>query len=276
MNQFIKSKESLIDIGVNLAHKSFNQTLTSVVGRAKDANISKLIITGTSEQASKRGLDICKELSEVYPDMIYTTCGLHPHYAEEFNDETYENLKNIAADKRVVAIGETGLDFNRNYSLPKEQEKAFENQLQLAAELKLPIFLHERDAHKKLLEIFCNYRDSIENAVIHCFTGNKEALFNYLDLDLYIGITGWICDERRGQGLKKIVRNIPINRLMVETDAPYLIPKTIENATKIQVNEPAFLPWVVKEIASHRIESEAEIARQTTINSTEFFNLKKS
>jgi len=273
MSDLIKSKEALIDIGVNLTHRSFEKTLVSTVNRAKDANISKLIITGISEYDTIKGIDICKDLSENFPNMIYTTCGIHPHHAKEYNSETFNNLKSIASNKSVVAIGETGLDFNRNISSPKEQEIAFEGQLQLAVDLGLPVFLHERDAHKRQLEILSTYRENLKSAVIHCFTGTKEALFNYLDLDLYIGITGWICDERRGNDLKKIVNNIPINRLMVETDAPYLLPSIIKNTSKNRINEPAFLPLVVKEIADHRIESFIEIAKKTTANSTQFFNL---
>lgn len=273
MSDLIKSKEALIDIGVNLTHRSFEKTLVSTVNRAKDANISKLIITGISEYDTIKGIDICKDLSENFPNMIYTTCGIHPHHAKEYNSETFNNLKSIASNKSVVAIGETGLDFNRNISSPKEQEIAFEGQLQLAADLGLPVFLHERDAHKRQLEILSTYRENLKSAVIHCFTGTKEALFNYLDLDLYIGITGWICDERRGNDLKKIVNNIPINRLMVETDAPYLLPSIIKNTSKNRINEPAFLPLVVKEFADHRIESFIEIAKKTTANSTQFFNL---
>lgn len=273
MSGTIKSENALIDIGVNLTHRSFEKTLMSIVNRAKNANVSKLVITGTSEQDTIKGIDICKDLSKNFPNMIYTTCGIHPHRAKEYNSESFNNLKEIARDKSVVAVGEIGLDFNRNISTPKEQEIAFENQLQLATELGLPVFLHERGAHKRQLEILSTYRAQLKNVVIHCFTGTKAALFNYLDLDLYIGITGWICDERRGGELKNNVGNIPINRLMIETDAPYLLPDIIKKTSKNRINEPAFLPLVVEEIAKHRPESIIEISKKTTTNSTQFFNL---
>ena len=273
MSWLLKSEAGLIDIGVNLTHSSFDNILASTIRRAKNACITKLIITGTSEQESAHSLDICRDFSINFPNMIYSTCGVHPHNAKEFNNETAGNLKKIASNNQVVAIGETGLDFNRNFSSPKEQQIAFETQLELASELQLPVFLHEREAHERQLEILKHYRKSLKNAVIHCFTGTKDELFNYLDLDLYIGITGWICDERRGQELQKIVKNIPINRLMIETDAPFLLPRTIESVSKKQINEPAFLPWIVREISNHRSESMLEIAKETTKNATFFFDL---
>jgi TatD DNase family protein len=251
MSDTIKSENALIDIGVNLTHRSFEKTLISIVNRAKNANVLKLIITGISEHDSIKGINIYKDLSKNFPNMIYTTCGIHPHHAKEYNSESFNNLKEIASNKSVVAIGEIGLDFDRNISTPKEQEIAFENQLQLASELDLPVFLHERDAHKRQLEILSTYRSQLKNGVIHCFTG----------------------PERRGGELKNNVGNIPINRLMVETDAPYLLPNIIKKTSKNRINEPAFLPLVVEEIAKHRPESIIEISKKTTTNSTQFFNL---
>ena len=169
-----------------------------------------------------------------------------------------------------------GLDFNRNFSTPREQEKAFEAQLELAAELKLPVFLHERDAADRQLQIIKSYRDHLADAVIHCFTGSKQALFGYLDLNMHIGITGWVCDEKRGQALQQLVRNIPLERLMVETDAPYLLPKNMPEPPKGKRNEPAFLHWVIDGIAKYRDESSEQIAMATTKNALGFFRLDNS
>lgn len=270
MTELLKCEAALIDIGVNLTHSSFNKVLTETINRAQQANVVKLIITGTSEKESIQALKICQALKPEHPSMLYATSGVHPHNAKEFNSETINTLKALAHNKEIVAIGETGLDFNRNFSSQKDQEKAFEAQLELAIELDLPVFLHERDAHHRQLEILKQYRGNLKNAVIHCFTGNKASLFNYLDLDLHFGITGWICDERRGQELQEIIKNIPLNRLMLETDAPYLLPKTIKK--KIQ-NEPAFLPWILNTVSEHRTETTLEIAKGTTLTSKLFFNL---
>ena len=273
MTDLYRCESPLIDIGVNLTHAAFDNNLVSILDRAQQANVSKLIITGTDERESVRSLNLCQDVALDYPNMLYTTCGIHPHNAKEFNTETITNLKSLAANKEVVAIGEAGLDFHRNFSPPKDQEKAFEAQLELAVELQLPMFLHERDAHQRQLAILKQYRDHLTSAVIHCFTGDQTSLFNYLDLDLHIGITGWICDERRGQELQKIAKDIPLNRLMLETDAPYLLPRTMNHTTKKKINEPAFLPWVLSAVADQRAETMLEIAEETTLTSTLFFNL---
>ncbi len=235
--------------------------------------MSQLILTGTNEQESKAVLKLCQQFAEPFPNMLYSTCGVHPHDAKHFSIDTPNRLKDIATNSEVVAVGETGLDFNRNFSDPKDQENAFEAQLELAIELQLPVFMHERDAHQRQFEILKQYRDHLTNGVIHCFTGDKTALFNYLDLDLHIGITGWICDERRGEELQKLVKNIPLSRLMIETDAPYLLPRTIKPKPKSSRNEPAYLPWVLQGIASQREENYSEIAEKTATTSKKFFNL---
>ena len=205
--------------------------------------------------------------------MLYATAGIHPHEAKAWDTDSRSCLKELSSHSSVVAIGETGLDFNRNLSLQKDQETAFEAQLELATELKMPLFLHERDAAKRQLEILTYHRESIPKAVIHCFTGDKKTLFNYLDLDLYIGITGWICDERRGQELQKLVKNIPLDRLMVETDAPYLLPRNMNPLPKNRRNEPAFLKHIVQCISDNREEPEDIIRQMTTKTALDFFGL---
>ena len=263
----------IIDIGVNLSNSRFSKDVEDVLERSKQANVNQLILTGTSEQESEAVLKLCQQFAEQFPNMLYSTCGVHPHDAKHFSAETPNRIKDIAENSEVIAIGETGLDFNRNFSEPKDQEKAFEAQLELAVELQLPVFMHERDAHQRQFEILKQYRDHLTNGVIHCFTGDKTALFNYLDLDLHIGITGWICDERRGEELQKLVKNIPLSRLMIETDAPYLLPRTIKPKPKSSRNEPAYLPWVLQGIANRREESLSEIAEKTAATTKQFFNL---
>jgi len=148
-----------------------------------------------------------------------------------------------------------------------------EAQLELAAELNMPLFLHERDASQRQLEIMHAYRDHFSDAVIHCFTGDKKTLFSYLDMDLHIGITGWICDERRGLELQRLAKNIPLARLMIETDAPYLMPRNIKPKPKHNRNEPAFLPHVLTGIAEVRPETAQEISAATSANAARFFRL---
>ncbi|MEZ5482374.1 MAG: TatD family hydrolase [Porticoccaceae bacterium] len=269
----ISSPAALIDIGVNLGNSCFNDDLIDVLQRAQQANIGQCILTGTDLEESEKILALCGDYASEFPDMLFCTAGVHPHYAKSFNSETRNQLRFLAGHKSVVAIGEAGLDFNRNYSPVAAQEKAFEAQLELASELQLPIFMHERDAHQRQLEIIKAYRDSLSDGVIHCFTGDRTALFNYLDLDLHIGITGWICDERRGLELQRLVNNIPLQRLMLETDAPYLLPRTMLHKPKNRRNEPAYLPWVLKTVAENRDETENRIGEATTQTTQQFFNL---
>lgn len=274
MKEPFTSPHPIIDIGVNLSNQRFSDDLEEILKRSQQANVSQLILTGTSETESEAVLKLCRQFSEQFPSMLYSTCGVHPHDAKHFSTDTPNRLKEIAANPEVVAIGETGLDFNRNFSEPKDQEKAFEAQLELAAELQLPVFMHERDAHLRQYEILKQYRDHLTNGVIHCFTGDKTALFNYLDLDLHIGITGWVCDERRGQELQKLLPSIPLTRLMLETDAPYLLPRTIKPKPKSSRNEPAYLPWVLQAITEQREETILEIAEETVQTTRGFFNFK--
>ena len=263
--------ESLIDIGVNLSNNRFNDDLVETLERALNANVSQLVLTGTSIEESKQVVKLCEQFEQQFPKMLTATVGVHPHHANEYNNQSTAELNALAKHKSVVAIGETGLDFNRNFSAKPEQVSAFESQLELAAITQLPLFMHERDAAKQQLEILREYRDYFTQGVIHCFTGDRDSLFSYLDLDLHIGITGWICDEKRGKELKELVSNIPLNRLMLETDAPYLLPKTMTKKPKNRRNEPAYLPWVLKEIAHNRPETAQQIATETRATTKQFF-----
>ena len=277
----------MIDIGVNLSNPRFAKDTQAVLTRAQQAGVEKLILTGTSIAESRAVSDLCAEYASQFNNMLFSTAGIHPHDAKEFTRSSINDMRELAAQRQVVALGEMGLDFNRNFSTPKAQEKAFEAQLELAAELRLPVFLHERDAADRQLQILKSYRYHLVDGVSHCFTGSKQALFGYLDLNLHIGVTGWISDDKRGESLQSLVHNIPLNRLMVETDAPYLLPKNMPKATaektappentksakKVSRNEPAFLPFVIAAIAAHRSETKQEIAAATTANALRFFRL---
>ena len=263
----------LIDIGVNLSSSRFSGDIESVLLRAEQSNVKKIIITGTSITETETCIELCEKYESQFPRMLYATAGIHPHEASSFSNSAINAIAHFAQHPSVVAIGETGLDFYRNFSPEKMQERAFEAQIELAITCQLPLFLHERDASKRQLEILKSYQNTLPKAVIHCFTGDKKTLFNYLDLDLYIGITGWICDERRGGDLQNIVKNIPLNRLMVETDAPYLLPRNMPQPPKNRCNEPANLTYVIEGIAAHREESVTMLAESSSATAIEFFNL---
>lgn len=262
----------LIDIGVNLTNSSFHDQQATVVERAVQAGVVQMVVTGTSLGVSEQALELALQLD---PDghHLFTTAGVHPHDASTWDIASEGRLRQLLAQPRVRAVGECGLDFNRDFSPRPLQEKALHAQLALAADLQLPVFLHERDASERLLAILRDYRDHLPAAVVHCFTGEREALFAYLDLDLHIGITGWICDERRGTHLHPLVGNIPRGRLMLESDAPYLLPRSLRPKPKSGRNEPAFLPEVLREVALHRGEPVDETAAHTTATAQAFFRL---
>lgn len=262
----------LIDIGVNLTNSSFHDQQATIVERAVQAGVVQMVLTGTSLEVSEQALELASRLDHA-SQRLFTTAGVHPHDASHWNSASERQLRQLLAQPRVRAVGECGLDFNRDFSPRPQQEQALEAQLALAAELRLPVFLHEREASERLLAILRHYRDQLPAAVVHCFTGERQALFAYLDLDLHIGITGWICDERRGTHLHPLVGNIPEGRLMLESDAPYLLPRSLRPKPKKGLNEPAYLPEVLREVALHRGEAVEATAAHTTAAARAFFQL---
>ncbi len=258
---------SLIDIGVNLTHRSFAADLPAVLARARDAGVGHMVVTGTSLPASARA----QELAAAHAGLLSATAGVHPHHAKDWDAGAPARLTALAGEPQVLAIGECGLDFDRDFSPRPAQERCFAAQLELAATLGLPVFLHERSAHARFAAILAEPRARLSSVVVHCFTGTKEELHRYLDLDCHIGITGWICDERRGMHLRELVRSIPADRLMLETDAPFLTPRDLRPAPRR--NEPAFLPHVAQAVARARGESAQGLAATSTATARKFFGL---
>ena len=261
--------ESLVDIGANLAHDSFDDDRDEVLRRAADAGVSRIVVTGSSDESNRKAAQLAQE----HPGILWSTAGVHPHHASDYTDDSDAQIRKLAAAGRVVAIGECGLDYFRNFSPREAQLEAFKAQLDIAAETGLPVFLHQRDAHDDFVEVLEPMLPELSRAVAHCFTGEHESLREYLALGLYIGVTGWICDERRGAHLKEIVSIIPDDRLMIETDAPYLLPRTIKPKPKTRRNEPMYLPEVLRVTAEARGQSEAHVAKITTENAQKFFEL---
>ena len=259
----------LIDIGCNLTHDSFDVDREQVIEAAFQAGVSQMIITGASGEGSEKALQLATE----WPQKLFATAGVHPHRASTYNNETDKLLRDLAGRSEVVAIGETGLDYFRDFSPRKVQRSSFKQQIQIAIETGLPFFLHQRDAHEDFIAILKEHRDHLSEVVVHCFTGSKAELHECLDLDCYIGITGWICDERRGTHMKEFLGDIPSNRLMIETDAPYLKPRNLRPKVKSHRNEPRLLPWILGTLAACRNEHPEELAEATTRNARAFFRL---
>ncbi|UVE19346.1 TatD family hydrolase [Pseudomonas sp. LS44] len=262
----------LIDIGVNLTHASLAKAPDAVLERAYQAGVCQLVLTGTSLAGSEQALALCHQL-DASATRLFCTAGVHPHDSSTWTRASSAQLEALLREPLVRAVGECGLDFNRDFSPRPQQEKALEEQLALAVELQLPVFLHEREADQRLREILRDFRDQLPAAVVHCFTADKRALFGYLDMDLHIGITGWVCDERRGTHLHPLMREIPQGRLMLESDAPYLLPRTLRPKPKHGHNEPAFLTEVLNEVARHRGETPEQLAEHTTACARAFFAL---
>ena len=261
----------LIDIGANLTHESFRHDLPEVLTRASTHDVKCMVVTGASRTANEEAY----ALAQAHPGVLYATAGVHPHHAVDFDDATEARLYELASFPPVRAMGETGLDYHRNYSPREVQLDVFERQLRVAAAVGKPVFLHQRDAHTDFLALLKRYRDRLPAAVVHCFTDTRDALHDYLALDCYIGITGWICDERRGSHLREFVREIPTNRLLIETDAPYLLPRTVRPQPSHRRNEPMYLKHICAEIARDRGEPVEVTAANSTDAATTFFELPR-
>ena len=264
----------LIDIGANLTGSAFKNDLPAVIDRALASGVSHMVVTGTNLQHSELAIEQC----DLNIGILCSTAGVHPHHAKEWSDRTAHQIHNLLDHAAVRAIGECGLDYKRNFSEPKDQRRCFEAQLELAADARLPVFLHQRDAHDDFLAILNRWRDQLVGGVAHCFTGTPDEAQAYIDIDLKIGVTGWLCDERRGKSLQQAVQKIPLQSLMLETDAPYLMPRDLSTDTKQHLqdrrNEPLVLPHVCKTLAHYMGEAPSEVARQTSLLARQFFNIE--
>jgi TatD DNase family protein len=262
-------KISLIDIGSNLTHDSFAPDRDAVIARALEAGVRRQVVTGADLTSSGHAAALAAAL----PAHLSSTAGVHPHHALSFDVSSRERLNELLRLPQVVAAGECGLDYFRNFSPPDAQRAAFIGQLEIAAEAGKPVFLHQRDAHADFTAILKDFRGRLAGGVAHCFTGGRSELDDYLALDLYIGVTGWVNDERRGGDLRGAVPHIPADRLMLETDSPYLLPRDLVPHPKSRRNEPSYLPHIARTVAQLRSESFDAVAASTTRNAIQFFGL---
>jgi TatD DNase family protein len=261
----------LIDIGANLTHDSFDRDRAAVLERAAEAGVRRLIVTGTSVTASLQAAALCR----VYPNVLYATAGVHPHHARDFDLHAQNALRALLPNPAFVAVGECGLDYFRDFSPRDAQRQAFDAQLELAAESRKPVFLHERDAHEDFVAQVKSARGALTGGVAHCFTGGRAELDAYLDLELHIGVTGWVCDERRGHALRAAVPHIPLHRLLLETDAPYLLPRDLPAPPRDRRNEPAYLAHVLERVAGLMELPCDEVAAAATANAARLFGLPR-
>jgi TatD DNase family protein len=259
---------NLFDIACNFSSDRFDDDLKEVIQRAQNNNVTKFLVVSAS-------LKEAEKVNRIYQDNIdscFFTIGVHPHHANEFDSSSSLEMIKLIEEYKPHSVGETGLDFFRNISSYEEQLYAFEEQIQIAIKTNLPLFLHQRDAHDEFMKIISKYKDYLPKSVVHCFTGTQSELEDYLDLGFYIGLTGWVCDERRNVELRQSIKNIPLDRLMLETDCPYLIPRNLDNKPKNNRNEPSFLPHIAKEISGLMEITPNELADKTFNNSIKFFS----
>jgi TatD DNase family protein len=259
----------LIDIGANLTHDAFDEDRDAVLERAAAAGVGRIVVTGASEAGSRDAVALARR----YPQ-LHATAGVHPHEADRFTDDTQKHLLELAGAPEVVAMGECGLDYYRGFSSRENQQRCFAAQLELARETGKPVFLHQRDAHEPFLEVLDRFLPDLSRVVVHCFTGGQAELEAYLERDCYVGVTGWICDERRGRNLKEIVGRIPADRLMVETDAPYLLPRDLKPKPKSRRNEPHYLPHIIETIAEASGKPAEQVGTETTQTAKRFFGIQ--
>jgi TatD DNase family protein len=261
---------ALIDIGINLTHDSYDKDRDAVLARAAAAGVTQMVVTGSSGTSSHNAA----ELARSHPGRLFATAGVHPHHATELSAELESTLEHLARNPEIVAVGECGLDYFRDFSPRDVQRDAFARQLEIAARVGKPVFLHQRDAHDDFIAILREHRSALAHgAVAHCFTGNGKELAACLELGLAIGITGWICDDRRGGHLVPLMREIPAQRLMLETDGPYLLPRDLSPKPASRRNEPAYLPHIAREVARARGESVEQLAQTSTAAARSFFGL---
>ncbi len=259
----------LIDIGANLTHASFGADLPYVMQRAMLAGVRRQIVTGADLPGSKQAL----ALATLHPGVLWSTAGVHPHLAGQFDPAQAPQLAALLAQPRVVAVGECGLDYYRDLSPRAAQRSTFIAQLDLAVAIGKPVFLHQRDAHADFVAILRDFAPRLCGGVAHCFTGGPAELVDYVALGLCVGVTGWLCDERRGALLREAVPRIPADRIMLETDAPYLLPRDLTPKPATRRNEPAFLVHILNTAAKLRGATPQALAAQSTANAQRLFRL---
>lgn len=257
----------MIDIGANLTNRAFDGDLDAVLDRAWRSGVERIVVTGTDVASAERAV----ALAARDPARLFCTVGVHPHDAAGVATDWLGALERLSHHPTVRAIGECGLDFNRNYSPRDVQQRVFDAQLALAGRLGLPVFVHDREAGAVVAQCLTGHRSALRDVIVHCFTGDAATLARYLDLGCYIGITGWVCDERRGGELASLAIRIPDDRLLIETDAPFLLPRTMAPRPSHRRNEPAHLIWVARRLAKLRGQTVEHVCAATTANARRVF-----
>ena len=262
----------LFDSHCHLDDRKYNEDLDEVIKRGIDSGVAGVMIVGITKETSEKALYMAETLH--YPGIeFYASVGIHPHDAKTCSESTLKYLSKLAKKNKVYAWGEIGLDFNRMYSPQKVQEHWLIKQIEEASKAELPLIFHERDSNGRFLEILKYYKNDLTKSVIHCFSGSKSELYEYLDLGLYIGITGIITIKKRGVFLREIAPFIPEDKILIETDAPYLTPAPPKNRTRR--NEPAFVKHVLDKLALVRKQEPEYLSEKIWENTCNMYGIIK-
>ncbi|XKL59962.1 hypothetical protein PGB90_000978 [Kerria lacca] len=282
----------LIDVGANIINKKFARDVDSVIQRAKDAGVQKIIVPGSSVKSSKEAL----RLAKFHSGTVYATAGIHPFEAKSWDESQLSALEDILKDTECVGVGECGLDYTKDFSPPEIQKMVFEKQISLACQIKKPVILREKGAYKDVIDLLTKYKDSLPTLVLHSFVGTFEEANSYLQLDnVYIAVSGYLCKDNSFNGIQKLIETgtLPLNRLLIETDSPFLYPNArsskltepvknaftqrsirfLERYCTFQRNEPCSLPVIVEMIAGLLNKPAEEVALATTLNALKVFGL---
>jgi len=275
----------LVDCGVNLTNPKFHQNTDYVIARALAAGVQKMVITGLKLVGSKSAVI----MSKTRPNILYAAVGVHPHFVkDDWNDKTLDELEELVKLPEVVAVGECGLDFNREYSPRDLQESTFKKQVQLAVRYQKALLVHERDSHEGILDVLKDFESTLPPVVIHCFTGTPEQIKTYVDKGFYIGVTGFVCKEKHGESLRNAIKDgtLPLNRIVVQTNAPYMTPNTprdeIDPVSKTLLehcfadNEPCTLSIIVRCIAKCLSQEPRHVADACTETAMNVFRFHKA
>jgi TatD DNase family protein len=252
----------LIDSHSHIEMKAFDRDRDQVIARAKDVGVDYIIAVGISLEDCKRVVSVTKKYKKVYG-----VIGIHPHHAKDIDNRTYDSLRQMVNNDKIVAYGEIGLDFFRNLSPRDVQIKRFGEQLELASELGLPVVIHDREAHAQTMNILEQWEGD-KRGIIHCFSGDYGMARKCLDMGFYISIPGTITFRNSGQ-LRDVVKKVPMDRLLVETDAPFLTPQSKRG----ERNEPAYVIYTALRIAEIKGVPVEEVERITYKNTLNVFGI---
>ena len=256
----------LFDSHCHLDDPIYDNDLNEVIGRARQNDVAAMMIAGVNRSSVEKAVIMTR-----HHPMLYTAVGVHPHDAKNCSDTDLVALGGLAADLKVRAWGEIGLDFNRMYSPVKDQEYWFLRQLEMADDFLLPVIFHERDTDGRLLELLGAHPNSFRTGVIHCFSGTRSEMEQYVSLGFHIGITGILTIQKRGKVLRRLAPHIPGDRILIETDAPYLTPAPQKNKTRR--NEPAFVKSILLKLAEVRGEDPETLAERIYVNTCRLYRI---